>query len=124
MRTTLTSLADGADVLPTGLSFQRPLPTSRSITTFRLATLYYFPMRADGQLVRILLSPLVRSAMTVYEWLSWRMAKKFRDAQRREQAPRRNGSQDADRWKFRPTTRFASPGWQRDGEAGGPLLAG
>ena len=35
MSTTLTSLADGADLLFTGLGFEESLPTSRSITTFR-----------------------------------------------------------------------------------------
>ena len=49
-----------------------------------MATLHYFPMRANGQLVPILPSPLGRSAMTVYEWLGWRWTKKVEDAQRRE----------------------------------------
>ncbi len=41
-------------------------------------------MRANGQLVPIVPAPLGRSAMTVSEWLSWRMTKKLEDAQRRE----------------------------------------
>ena len=41
-------------------------------------------MRANGQLVPILPSPLIRSAMTVVEWLGWRQMKKLEDAQRRE----------------------------------------
>ena len=49
-----------------------------------MATLHYFPMRANGQLLPFLPAPLGRSAMTVYEWLDWRGAKKVEDAQRRE----------------------------------------
>ena len=49
-----------------------------------MATLHYFPMRANGQLLPFLPAPLGRSAMTVYEWLAWRVTKKLEDAQRRE----------------------------------------
>ena len=49
-----------------------------------MATLHTFPMRANGQLLPFLPSPLGRSAMTVFEWLAWRVAKKLEDAQRRE----------------------------------------
>ena len=41
-------------------------------------------MRANGQLLPFLPAPLVRSAMTVFDWLGWRVAKKLEDAQRRE----------------------------------------
>jgi UDP:flavonoid glycosyltransferase YjiC (YdhE family) len=41
-------------------------------------------VRPNGHLVPILPAPLGRTAMTAYEWLGWRMAKKFEDAQRRE----------------------------------------
>ena len=46
-----------------------PLPTSRSITTFRWPRCITIPIRANGQLVPIVPSPLVRSTMTVNEWL-------------------------------------------------------
>ncbi|MGO9284866.1 MAG: glycosyltransferase, partial [Mycobacterium sp.] len=50
-----------------------------------LATLHWFPLRANGQVLPFLPAPLCRSAMTVYEWLSWGgAAKKFEKAQRRE----------------------------------------
>ena len=84
MSTTLTSLADGADLLFTGLNFEEAAANVAEYYDIPLATLHYFPMRANGQLVPILPSPLVRSAMTVVEWLSWRQMKKLEDAQRRE----------------------------------------
>jgi UDP:flavonoid glycosyltransferase YjiC (YdhE family) len=49
-----------------------------------LATLHYFPMRANGQLLRFLPASVGRSAMTVEECLSWHMAKKLEGTQRRE----------------------------------------
>ena len=72
MSTTLTSLADGADLLFTGMSFEEPAANVAEYYDIPLATLHYFPIRANGQLVPILPSPLIRSAMTVYEWLYWR----------------------------------------------------
>ncbi|MDT5347682.1 MAG: hypothetical protein QOH91_969 [Mycobacterium sp.] len=84
MNTTLMSLADGADVLFTGLSFQEPAANVAEYYDIPLATLHYIPVRPNGQLVPILPAPLGRSAMTVYEWLGWRVTKKVEDAQRRE----------------------------------------
>ena len=82
--TTLTSLADGADLLFTGLNFEQPAANVAEYYDIPLATLHYFPLRANGQLLPFLPAPLGRSAMTVYEWLAWRVAKKLEDAQRRE----------------------------------------
>ncbi len=84
MSTTLTSLADGADLLFTGLTFEDAAANVAEYYDIPLATLHYGPMRVNGQLVPILPSPLARSVMTVFEWLSWRIAKKVEDAQRRE----------------------------------------
>ncbi len=84
MTTTLTSLADGADLLITGLIFEQPAANVAEYYDIPLATLHFFPVRAHGQLLPFLPSPLIRSAMTVNEWLSWRVTKKVEDAQRRE----------------------------------------
>ncbi len=97
--TTLTSLADGADLLFTGTAFEEAAANVAEYYDIPLATLHYFPWRANGQLVPILPSRLIRSAMRVYAWLNWRMWKKLEDAQRRElglpkatgPAPRRIG---------------------------------
>ena len=84
MSTTLTSLADGADLLFTGLIFEEPAANVAEYYDIPLATLHNFPLRANGQLVPFLPAPLGRSAMTVSEWLGWRVTKKVEDAQRRE----------------------------------------
>jgi UDP:flavonoid glycosyltransferase YjiC (YdhE family) len=82
--TTLKSLADGADLLLTGLNFEDAAANVAEYYDIPLATLHIFPLRANGQFLPFLPAPLGRSAMTVFEWLSWRLAKKLEDAQRRE----------------------------------------
>jgi UDP:flavonoid glycosyltransferase YjiC (YdhE family) len=84
MSSTLTSLADGADLLFTGLVFEQAAANVAEYYDIPLATLHYFPARANGHLVPILPSPLIRSAMTVVEWLVSRLMKKVDYAQRRE----------------------------------------
>ena len=84
MSTTLTSMADGADVLFTGLSYQEVAANVAEHHDIPLVTLHYFPIRANGQLLASLPAPLARSVMTVYEWLAWRVSKKHEDKQRRE----------------------------------------
>jgi UDP:flavonoid glycosyltransferase YjiC (YdhE family) len=84
MSATLTSLLDGADVLITGMSYQELAANVAESCEIPLATLLWFPTRVNGHLVPNLPAPLVRSAMTVYEWLVWRGVKKVQDAQRRE----------------------------------------
>ena len=81
---TLTSLADGADLLSTGLNFEQAAANVAEYYDIPLIALHHFPMRANGQLVPILPSPLVRSAGTLSEWLFWRSTHKVEDTQRRE----------------------------------------
>ncbi len=84
MSTILASLADGADLLLTGVSYQELATSVAEYRDIPLATLLWFPIRVNGHLVTIQPAPLIRSAMTVYEWLVWRGVKKVEDAQRRE----------------------------------------
>ena len=84
MSTTLTSLAEGADLLFTGVVFEELAANVAEYYDIPLATLHYFPVRANGQLLPFLPAPLGRSAMTVNEWVAWRVTKKVEDAQRRE----------------------------------------
>ena len=81
---TLTSLADGADLLSTGLNFEQSAANVAEYYDIPLIALHHFPMRANGQLVPSLPSPLVRSAGTLTEWLFWRSTHKVEDTQRRE----------------------------------------
>lgn len=84
MSATLTPLAAGADLLFTGESFMENAANVAEYYDMPLATLHYVPIRANGRLVPILPSPAVRSAMSVSNWLTWRMTKHLEDAQRRE----------------------------------------
>jgi UDP:flavonoid glycosyltransferase YjiC (YdhE family) len=84
MSATLTSLANGADLLVTSQVYQEVAANVAEYHDIPLATLHCFPMRVNGQLVPILPSPLTRSAMTVIWWLYWRITKQAEDAQRRE----------------------------------------
>jgi UDP:flavonoid glycosyltransferase YjiC (YdhE family) len=80
----LTALADGADLLLTGMSYQELAVNVAEYRDIPLATLHWFPIRVNGHVVQALPAPLIRSAMTVYEWLVSRGVKKPEDAQRRE----------------------------------------
>ena len=83
--TTLTSLADGTDLLIAGLGFEQFAANVAEYYDLPLATLYFAPMRANGQALPFLPAPLGRSAMTVWERLSWSgVVKEVEDAQRRE----------------------------------------
>jgi len=84
MSTMLTSLADEADVLITGMSYQELAANVAEYRDIPLATLLWFPIRVNGQVLPTLPAPLIRSAMRVYEWLVSRGVKKVEDAQRRE----------------------------------------
>ncbi len=84
MSTTLTLLADGADLLFTGLLFEDGAANIAQYYDIPLATLHYFPVRANGQLLAFLPSPLGHSAMTAFWWLSRGVFGKHEDAQRRE----------------------------------------
>jgi UDP:flavonoid glycosyltransferase YjiC (YdhE family) len=84
MSATLASLTGGADVLITGMSYQELAADVAEYCDIPLATLLWFPIRVNGHLVPRLPAPLIRSAMSVYEWLVWRGVKKVEDAQRRE----------------------------------------
>jgi UDP:flavonoid glycosyltransferase YjiC (YdhE family) len=84
MSTTLASLADGADLLFTGVPYQEAAANVAEYYDIPLAALHHVPMRANGHLFPIVPSPLTRSTMTVLDWVQWRMTKKAEDAQRRE----------------------------------------
>ena len=84
MTTTLASVADGADLLLTGLIFEQPAANVAEYYDIPLATLHFFPVRAHGQLHPFLPSPLTRTVMTVNDWLVWRGTRMREDAQRRE----------------------------------------
>jgi UDP:flavonoid glycosyltransferase YjiC (YdhE family) len=88
--TTLVSLADGADLLLTGIPYQEVVANVAEYYDIPFAALHTYPQRVNGYVVPIpplpltLPSPLVRSGMTVADWVYWRITKQAEDAQRRE----------------------------------------
>ncbi|ORA17749.1 glycosyltransferase [Mycobacterium arosiense] len=84
MSKALTSIADGADLLFVGLSYQEAAISVAEYLNVPLATLHHVPVRANGELVPILPAPLARFAMTAFDWLGWFLNKNVEQAQRRE----------------------------------------
>jgi UDP:flavonoid glycosyltransferase YjiC (YdhE family) len=84
MSVTLTSLAEGADLVLTGMIYQELAANVAEYHDIPLAALHYFPIRANGRLIPFVPAPLVRSAISAIWWLHWGMTKGAEDAQRRE----------------------------------------
>jgi UDP:flavonoid glycosyltransferase YjiC (YdhE family) len=85
MSTTLTSMADGADLILTGTTYQEVAANVAEYHGIPLAALHYFPARANSQVLPVPLpSRVIRSAWAAAEWVHWRALKEAEDAQRRE----------------------------------------
>ncbi len=85
LNTALTALlAEGADLLFTGLAFERAAANVAECYDIPFATLHYVPVRANGQVLSFLPASLARFVMTVYDWVDWLIEKKVEDAQRRD----------------------------------------
>ncbi len=84
MNATLTSLADDADLLLTGLGFEETVANVAERFDIPLVALHFLPIRSNGQLVPMMPPPLSRTARMVYDWVAWRLNKRAEDAQRRE----------------------------------------
>jgi UDP:flavonoid glycosyltransferase YjiC (YdhE family) len=84
MSTTLVSLANGADLLFTGINFEDAAANVAEYYDIPLATLHYFPLRPNGQTLAFLPGPMARAAVTAFWWASWRATKKVEETQRRE----------------------------------------
>jgi UDP:flavonoid glycosyltransferase YjiC (YdhE family) len=93
VRTTLTALAVGADLLLTGMNYEDAAANVAEYCDIPLATLQIFPLRANGQLLQFLPTSLGRSVMTAFEWYSWLGSRKAEDdAERRQLAlPKASG---------------------------------
>ncbi|MEB4212261.1 glycosyltransferase [Mycobacterium sp. 94-17] len=84
MSATLISLSDGADLLFSGLNFEDAAANVAEYHDIPLATLHYFPLRVNGELLPFLPAPVGRFVMRLFWWVSWRGTKKVEDTQRRE----------------------------------------
>ncbi len=93
MSTTLVSLADGADLIFTGINFEDAAANVAEHYGIPLATLHYFPLRPNRQTLVFLPAPLRRWAVAAFWWVSWRGVTKAEDALRRELGlPKAKGS--------------------------------
>jgi len=81
--TTLRLVAEGADLLVTGMNYEDAAANVAESVDVPFATLHYFPMRANGELLSFLPARMGRTAMKFFWWLSWRGPKKTEDAERR-----------------------------------------
>lgn len=87
MSRTLTSLADGADLLVTGQTYHGVVANVADYYDIPVAGLHHFPMCANGRVALPSMPappPLVRSTLRVAWWLYWLITKDVDDAQRRE----------------------------------------
>src|SRR5215213_4935977 len=84
MSATLTSLAEGADLVLSGQTYQGLAANVAEYYDIPFAALHYMPQQVNGHVVPFLPPPLIRSAIATIWWLHWRMTKEAEDAQRRE----------------------------------------
>ncbi|MUL63435.1 glycosyl transferase family 1 [Mycobacterium sp. CBMA 234] len=84
MSATLMSLASGADLIFTGINFEDAAANVAEHYDIPLATLHYFPLRPNAQVLPFLPAAVGRAAVKAFWWVSWRGTKKVEDQQRRE----------------------------------------
>ncbi|MGB9252604.1 MAG: glycosyltransferase [Mycobacterium sp.] len=84
MSTVLTSLADGADLLMTGMVQQGLAANVAEYEGIPLVGLHCFPVRVNGRLLPHVPPPVARGAISTLWWVHWRMTKTVENAQRRE----------------------------------------
>ncbi|PND54892.1 glycosyl transferase family 1 [Mycobacterium sp. ENV421] len=84
MTRALASVAGGADLLVTGVSYEELVFDVAEYCDVPLATVLWYPMRVNGKLLPFLPEPVVRLGMKAGESLIWRGVKKEADKARRE----------------------------------------
>jgi UDP:flavonoid glycosyltransferase YjiC (YdhE family) len=87
MSRTLTSLADGADLLMTGQTYHGVVANVAEYHNIPVAGLHHFPVRVNGQIGLPFLpapAPVIRTTFKSLWWLYGRITKAEEDAQRRE----------------------------------------
>ncbi|MBU3705118.1 MAG: glycosyltransferase [Mycobacterium sp.] len=84
MGDTLREIADGADLILTGTTYQEVAANVAEFYSIPLAALHYFPARASsrGLPVQVPLA-VAKPAFAVAEWAHWRLLKPADDRQRR-----------------------------------------
>ena len=84
MSQTMLSMADDADLVVTGTAYQEIASNVTELLGVPLAQVHYFPVRANTQVLPVLLPPMVaRGAYAAGEWMHWQMLKPAESRQRR-----------------------------------------
>jgi UDP:flavonoid glycosyltransferase YjiC (YdhE family) len=85
MSRALAALADGADLVLTGTTYQELAANVAEHHDIPLAALHYFPVRPSSNVLPVPLPlPVLRSGYAAVEWGHWRVIKAAEDDQRRE----------------------------------------
>lgn len=84
MSATLMSLAEGADLIFSGINFEDAASNVAEYYDIPFATLHYFPLRPNARVLPSLPARLARGVVRAFWWVSWRGTKKVEDTQRRE----------------------------------------
>ncbi|AWV48639.1 glycosyl transferase [Mycobacterium leprae Kyoto-2] len=84
MATDLKSLADGADLVMTGVVYQGVVANVAEYYGIPFGVLHFVPARVNGKIIPSLPSPLNRAILATVWRAHWLLAKKPEDAQRRE----------------------------------------
>lgn len=84
MSATLVSLADGADLIVSGQTYQGVVANIAEYYGISMAAMHHFPHRVNGHLVPYVPSPVTRSTMRLLYGMYWWMTKDAEDTQRRE----------------------------------------
>jgi UDP:flavonoid glycosyltransferase YjiC (YdhE family) len=79
---TLTAMAESADLVLTTMNYEEVAASVAERYDVPLATLHWFPLRANGRLLPFRPAWLGRFLMTALYWSSWRGTKNVVDAQR------------------------------------------
>ncbi|OBI91169.1 glycosyltransferase [Mycobacterium asiaticum] len=83
MGETLVSLAEGADIIVAGQTYQGVPANVAEYLKIPMAALHYFPQRVHGHLIPLLPPPVTRTAMRAVYGLYWLMTKGPENEQRR-----------------------------------------
>ena len=83
MSNTLVSLADGADVVVSGQTYQGVVANVAEYYDIPMAAMHHFPHRVNGHLVPYVPGPAIRSTMRLLYGMYWWMTKDAEDTQRR-----------------------------------------
>ncbi|MBY0440527.1 MAG: glycosyltransferase [Mycobacteriaceae bacterium] len=84
MSATLKTVAEGADLLFTGVPYQEAAANVAEYFGIPLVAWHHLPMRPNGYLIPVVPPPVIRSTMQLTDWIQWRIIKRAEDSQRRD----------------------------------------